>query len=267
MLDIAYHPADYQTANLIKIKNLPLRTEFRRLASIPADEQERIVKSGLISLELLDHKDVKDMLSAVESTDVRKAEACQQVEAAHQVLQDLCFSIYGGTDLFLPAAVVPPAIGSSDSTRTWHRLIDTIGSAPDWSQTLQQLGGKIPPTLPNYTADQVRPALAASLDLFSSWKKRDAQAVNAAGAKLADALSQINPAEYPSPLLRKVEVIYNRLAKMTLPGAACYFFAFVFFLMSHPQRPGQPAPVGPSLFHPRFFDSHLWHRHPLVAGG
>ena len=231
LLDIAYRPADYQTLNLIKIKNVPLRTDFRRLGSLAADEQERIVKTGMVSLALLDQNDVRQMLSAVESTDVRKAGAVQQVEQSRRLLEDLCLSIYGGTDLFLPAAVVPPAVGATDTT-TWHRLIDVLGSDSDWADTFAKLGGKIPPALPSYTADQVRPALSASLALFTGWRVHDAKEVNDAAEKLSTALAAVNPAAYPSPLMRQIEVVYNRLAKMTLPGAAFYFFAFVCFLMS-----------------------------------
>ena len=54
-------------------------------------------------------------------------------------------------------------------------------------------------------------------------------ASNAAGT-LAQAVVAVDPAAYPSVLKREVEVTYNHLAKMTLPGAACYFVAFALFI-------------------------------------
>jgi cytochrome c-type biogenesis protein CcsB len=49
---------------------------------------------------------------------------------------------------------------------------------------------------------------------------------------LAQTLPAITPERYPSPAKRSVEVVYNRLAKFTLPGAFFYFVAFVLFLLS-----------------------------------
>jgi cytochrome c-type biogenesis protein CcsB len=227
VLNIAYHPEDYAGANLIKIKNLPLRTDFRQLPSISPDEQERIVKTGLISIALFEQKDVQDLLSRIESTDVRKAQAVQQVEQGYQLLKNLMVS--SETDLFLPAATVPPANGTDPGT--WHRLVDVLGSDPKWAATFIT-AAKIPPALPGYVASQLTPSFAAVHDFEIAWRDRDADAVNKSSLALAAALQQINPPLYPSTLMRKVEVVYNRLAKMTLPGAAFYFFAFVCFLMA-----------------------------------
>jgi cytochrome c-type biogenesis protein CcsB len=230
LLDIVNHPDDYQTANLIKIRNLPLRTEFRTLGSISSEEQERIVKTGMVSLELLNQQDVKDLFAKVQSSDIRKAEACQQVIDAYQHLRALCFSVVSITDLFLPASVVPPAAGSADPG--WHHLIDIVWNDPAIVARAKGQHTQLPPPLPGYTADDVKPSLAASDALRQGWKNRDADAVNSSSIQLADALAHINPVVYPSELIRHVEVVYNKLTKMTLPGAAVYFFAFLFFLMS-----------------------------------
>jgi cytochrome c-type biogenesis protein CcsB len=228
VFDIAYHPEDYQGANLIKIKNLPLRTDFRRLTSLSSDEQDRIVKTGLISMALFEQKDVQDMLALVESTDVRKAQSVQQVQQAYQLLKELSFT--RNFDLLLPVAAVPPAMGSSDTTN-WHRLIEVMGNDPQWAKTFLT-ADRIPAALPGYTARQLTPAFAAAYDFENAWQRRDAEGVKNSSVALAGALSQINPAIYPSHLTRQIEVTYNRLAKMTLPGAAFYFVAFVCFLMS-----------------------------------
>ena len=60
--------------------------------------------------------------------------------------------------------------------------------------------------------------------------------MNAAARSFAQTIEAINPAAYPSAAKRNVEVIYNHLAKLTLPGAALYFFALALFPDVHKQR-------------------------------
>src|SRR5947209_945168 len=59
VIDIAYRPDEYAKRNLIKIRNVPLRKEFQRLSSINADEADRIVKEGTISLNFWMQGDVQ----------------------------------------------------------------------------------------------------------------------------------------------------------------------------------------------------------------
>jgi cytochrome c-type biogenesis protein CcsB len=228
VLDIAYHPEDYAGTNLIKVKSVPLRTDFRQLTSLSQDEQERIVKTGLISMALFEQKDVQDMLSREQSADVRKAQAVQQVAGSYETLKNLCASKRDA--LFLPVAVVPPA-ATTAADLPWHSLIELLGNDPPMAREIIS-SGKPPAPVPGYTEKDLTPAYAALLDLESGWRDRDAQKVNSVSIAFVSALEKINPAAYPSPLMRHVEVIYNRLAKMTLPGAAFYFVAFVCFLMS-----------------------------------
>ncbi len=230
VLDIAYNPESYESANLVKIKNLPLRTEFRRIPSISTEEQERIVKTGMVSLALLHQPEVQNLLSGLQSSDIRKAEAIGQLVQASDTLAAMCTSIKAGQDFFLPVAIIPPATAGDT---VWHRLIEMAGNDPDLiEKVFKNAGAAAPKPLPNYDAKVVSPCIAAALDLYTAWKQHDSAAVNTASVQLSDQLAQVNPAAYPSPLLRNVEVLYNRLAKMTLPGAAFYFFAFVCFLMS-----------------------------------
>src|SRR5690606_41887464 len=50
----------------------------------------------------------------------------------------------------------------------------------------------------------------------SGWMRGEAAKVNENAALLAELLPQVNPEVYPSSIKRKTEVIYNRLAKLTL---------------------------------------------------
>ncbi len=229
LLDIAYRPGDYQSQNMIKIRNLPLRTEFRRLKSIPMEEQDRIVSSGMVSLEFLNRQDVHDLLANVPANDVHKGEACQQVELARREMEMLCTGV-GRGELFIPAAVVPPAAGTSGTN--WRHLVELEANVPGLLQADPAHPGSLPPPVAGYTAQQVSQSLMSADKLHEDWREHNADAVNTDAATLAASLAHLNPAVYPSELIRHVEVVYNRLAKMTLPGAAFYFFALVCFLMS-----------------------------------
>ncbi len=68
--------------------------------------------------------------------------------------------------------------------------------------------------------------------LMRGWDDQDAAVFNQSAKTLAELMQEINPAVYPSYARRMVEVIYNRLMMLTIPGAIFYFVAFVLFLMS-----------------------------------
>src|SRR5688500_20268183 len=50
IFDISFRPEAYRDRNLIKIKHVPLRQDFRLLENIDAAEKDRIVREGRISL-------------------------------------------------------------------------------------------------------------------------------------------------------------------------------------------------------------------------
>ncbi len=225
VLDIAFRPQAYIGENLIKIRNVPLRTEFRKLPFLSDEEQARIVNTGMVSLDLLSRPEVQTLLRNAQSSDVRKAQAVQQFVGAMQSMDQLCAAV-GTSDLFVPAAVVPPVNGGTQ----WQRVIEVAPADPKWVEVTKAGGKPVPAAPAGYTADMVRPVVSDAVYLFAAWRAQDPRAVNEAAASLAQSVVAVNPAAYPSSLQRNVEVTYNRLAKMTLPGAACYFFAFVCFL-------------------------------------
>ena len=231
VLDIAYRPRAYAGLNLIKIKSVPLRTEFRKLAFLDTAEQERIVSTGLISLELASRPEVVHLLQAAQSADVRKGQAVDQFAAALSAMDGLCSSMRGH-DLFVPVAAVPPA--TTTSGPAWHRIIELAGTDPDSVELVKQIatatGGTPPPALPGYKPDAAHAVVNAAIALHRAWTQQDAQLATNAASTLASSVQAVDPTVYPSQLQRNVEVLYNRLAKMTLPGAACYFFALVCFV-------------------------------------
>jgi cytochrome c-type biogenesis protein CcsB len=226
VLDMAYRPEAYVGADMILIRNVPLRTEFNRLSILTDAEKDRIVKTGLVSLALLGEPEVQQVLKSAQSADVRKMQAIGQFYDAVQTMNALCGSMMSG-HAFPPVAIVPPA---RPSDVLWHRVSDLNGDDPDAVEAAKRMGRPPPEALPGYTATAAHATVNASQALLQAWRAQDPQLASNAAGTLALAVAEVDPAAYPSPMKRQVEVTYNHLAKMTLPGAACYFVAFVLFL-------------------------------------
>jgi cytochrome c-type biogenesis protein CcsB len=226
ILDMSIRPDAYTHRNLIKIVNVPLRKEFLRLPSISSQEQERIVHDGTVSLAFWMQDDVQQMLQELTATDTRKGDAIGQAMNAATNLGDLL----RGDQLFPPVAMIPSATTHPGDT-TWHRLDEAAGSIPAFVAGFKHIGQAPPAALPNYDAATLAPVGAAAMDFISAWRDQNAAAANTAAVALAAALPQVNPVVYPPLIKRQVEVLYNRLANLTIPGAAFYFIAFVCFLM------------------------------------
>ncbi len=233
VLDLAFRPERYANHNLIKIRNVPMRKDLQQLSSLSSDEKQRILKEGTISLELWHSEEMQHLAMDLQSSAVFKAKAVNQVYSAATTLEQL----------FLPnlafLRIIPPGpnemLPNGDKNLThWHTFGDVIGAVPAWVEVLKKEGGKAPPPVAGYAGHEAQLETVGNtlLKMRDHWRSEDAAAVNQDIATLAAALPQINPALYPSMAKRQTEVIYNRLAKTTIPGAALYFAAFVLFLMA-----------------------------------
>ncbi len=227
LLDMAFRPEKYTNRNIIKIKNVPVRQEFLSMNSLPQDERERIVHSGLISWALFRTPEVQKLLADVVANENRKTDAVGQLQQSAMTLGQIVMA--GGG--FPNASVVPSA--TDDPNDLWHTLGDIQGNVPDVVEFMKKQGMQAPPALPNYASREkiFRDLLMAEGTLASAWQKEDAEGVNKAANDLAELLPQVNPDVYPSMAKRSVEVGYNKLAKMTIPGMIFYFAAFVCFLI------------------------------------
>jgi cytochrome c-type biogenesis protein CcsB len=228
MLDMSFRPENYVDRNIIKIVNVPLRQEFLNLSTISSDEQDRIVKEGTVSLNFLSRPEVADLLQRVQAESVAKSKAIDQVMMAESAMEKICVEQHG----FIPAAMIPPAVGSTDPN--WHMMTDLVGNDPDLVAVLQKNGGQVPAAVAGYEnqSQLIQDVFAAGGSLFRGWSDGDADLTNSSAEQLAGLLPKINPDVYPSAARRTTEVIYNRLMKLTIPGSAFYFVAFVLFLMS-----------------------------------
>ncbi len=227
VLDICARPEAYVGRNLIKIKNAPLRRDFRLLESIDDAEKDRILKEGTISIEFWNRPDVRQMLVQQSSTAAFKNNAINQLAAGAAALAEL---VEAGSGLPPVALIAPPPKAPSD--QTWRHLTDSTGRYPALLRVTPDGKPAAGSSVQGYAGVNLEPIFVAGFDLLAGWKKSDAPAVNSAASKLAALLPAVNPPAYPSLLKRQTEVVYNRLAKLTLPGAALYFIAFVLFLVS-----------------------------------
>ena len=229
VLDMAYRPAEYVHRNLIKVKNVPLREDLAALDGLDPAEKKRIIHDGTLSIAFWVRPDVQHLLEKQQATAVFKAQAIGQTALAASTLDAL---LGGGMNGFFPpaAAVAPPP--GSDPAAPWHQTADLAGNLPQVAMADQVRGATVPPAVAGYDAAEMGTLDTALFKLADGWQKRDAPAVNAAAATLGSLLPAVNTQLYPSALKRSAEVIYNRLGKLTIPGAAVYFAAFVLFLMA-----------------------------------
>ncbi|HEY1685805.1 MAG TPA: cytochrome c biogenesis protein CcsA [Tepidisphaeraceae bacterium] len=222
VLDMAFDPQAYLDKPIIKIKNLPVRLELRddlvRMNAMSQTDADAMVRSGMISLNTWKQPGVVDAMRQFVASDNRRAQAVAEVETAGRSLELL------GQGNFMIFNLVPPAFG--DTGKVWASLGELSKKVEDANG---QAGAQ---PLAGYNLPELGKIGEAFNSLADAWKKHDAAAVNTQLDILANTLPQLNPERYPSLLRRQVEVVYNHLAKLTLPGAAFYFVAFVLFLMS-----------------------------------
>lgn len=230
VLDMVFRPEQYVSANVIKVKNAPLRADLSQLDSLDMTERLRIRREGRVSLALLMRPEVGQFLQQQQSTAVFKAKAIDDLVRGASNLQGL--GQFGMPLL----RIIPPATTNTRED-AWHNFTESMGTAPGLLEVLGMAGhsDQLPPELPNYNEQQknlLGQALGSMVALRAAWRAQDAAQVNEHIAMLTDVLPKIHPAVYPSLGKRTTEVIYNRLTKMTMPGAALYFVAFVLFLLS-----------------------------------
>ena len=217
LLDMSYRPAEWLDRDIIKIRHLPLREDVADALDITEQEPRRqFLKNAKLSIRTYYRPEVQALLKRLESSDLRKLDAVREVREAAAAVEAMLSS-----ELFPMARVVPPP--ADDAQALWQTLDNLM---------LHRAGVSTPEPVAHYPSAEADDAVRAAIALRDGWTAEDASRVNAAANELAVALEAISPEAYPSIAKRRGEVIYNRLAKLTLPGAALYFVAFALFLVS-----------------------------------
>jgi len=202
VLDMTFRPEVYANLKIIKIRYVPLREDFQQLA-LPVAEQEELVHTGLVSLAFLESDPVDQLLVNLQATAMQKADAIGQLSGQAETLAAL------GRDGWPLLRILPPAADSgAASSGDWRTVAEAAGT-PEGTKTAALLG-----------------------NLRDAWRSGDVAGAQKAINELAAFLPTVNPAVYPPQIKRSTEVIYNKVAMLTLPAAAAYFVALVLFLLS-----------------------------------
>jgi cytochrome c-type biogenesis protein CcsB len=223
VLDMACRPEAYLTRNVIKVKHVPLREDIGALPGVSKEEAERIRVQGTISLAFWLAINERGDVARIQNAAVTKTEAIGQVAVAANALQALHDEIWGAR-----MAIVPPVKGGDAK---WHGLFDLRGNLPTMAAAMGA-DQAMPKRIEGYDDARLENALKAWGELMINWTRGDSAAAQTAVENVARTVPAVLPDAYPSELKRKAEVIYNRSAQLTLPGAFLYFIAFSTFLVA-----------------------------------
>lgn len=226
LLSMGYEPREWVSRPIIKIRHLPLREDVAAAFGLEGEEERKFLKQATISLEQYHDPRVEEMLEHLESKDLRKLDAVRELRNGAASLE----AMLAGSGLMPPALMVPPADGQR--TGKWHAIDELVGNSPVFVRSIEQAGMTAPEPIEGYDGEAADAIIQAAAELRLAWLEEDGEKISTSAAALAAALEEVNPQAYPSLTKRKAEVLYNRLAKLTLPGAALYFVAMTLFLVA-----------------------------------
>jgi cytochrome c-type biogenesis protein CcsB len=180
LLDIAFHPEGYSERDVIFVKNKLLRSEIVRAVEdrVDADRARRMMKEGLIAPDLIADPRAQAVLERASTDLIKTARFVDMVRTAMQLMDPVILR----RNLRI---VAPPGGGVDDA---WLAIDEVAFAGPADPRTAA-------------FDDDVRRELASEwITLTAAWKDRDAASVNAAAARLAELLPQVNtdPTVYPA---------------------------------------------------------------------
>lgn len=241
MLDMWMRPELWIDRPVIKIKHAPLIQDLERMPGIAPADLESLKNGGRVSLRFWRDAKTTAFLREITSQAAHKIDAVNKVEDSARLFE----SMVGHMPGFPPLPLIAPA-GPDD--QRWLSFDEVAGNTALGQSLARVTGNEPPPAVPGYDNEKLASLIHAKINLFVGWREGDANRVNDSIAVLAAGLPAIAPERYPSELKRNAEVLYNKLYKLTLPGAAFYFFAFVFFVMSAIVGAPRLRKVGLGLF-------------------
>lgn len=208
-LDMCVRPEYWATQNIIYVQAIPIRQQLAGFAESEAEGQ-RMMREGRISPLFLVRDDVTAFLRRLEAGNATLAQSVNDIRGA----------LTNFATMHLSLLMVPPA----DPAGEWHSLHDLFAdaSAPPGTQPA--------PPVPGYTPQAAGKYAKVLQQLWRSWDRQDAAAVNAALSELATTLPTAQP-HYPSTTRRSVEYWYTRTFSGTLVGVF-YFAAMVLLLIA-----------------------------------
>ena len=224
---------------MIRVENLPVREAFRTVPGMSTDEQDRIIKTGLVSQALLSHARRATVAAGHQDAGQPQGRGGRQT-CMHGL--DLFSAITEVRDpLVITATIVPRAPGASDGI--WHPMIDVVGYSPTMVQRAA------PKTLPGYSSATINPVIddtAHADGRLAKTRRRGRQ--RGRRSSWPRRCGRSTPQAYPSrgQAERRSDLQQAGQAERS-PGSAFYFFALVCFVASANSGVGQAANVGAAV--------------------
>lgn len=210
-LDLIFRPERYDDADVVYVKNVPLRAEIidalqggrvdRGNAAAFAARLEVFREQGLISERLLSEIKVVARLQRLGSDLIRWGKFVQMIDGALGYKDARVL----GENL---ALVPPPSAGGE----RWSTVLDLERPSALTSGLPARDGALAVPAL---DLDLRNPLVAAWSGLRAAWRAEDAAGVNARALELATALRTVNPDAYPEPRRLSLESFYFRAYNLT----------------------------------------------------
>jgi len=238
-LDLMFNPEAYVDADIVYVRNKPMRGDIGQALRRSLDESLRamassggltpaqaagreaevfrtfdgrmghFVRTGLISAEMLLDSRVQELLAVKERDLIRTASAVGQIRSALGVMQP---EVLRRNLRIVP----PPGGGVDDPWITIDELDRQLRSGAVTAGT---------------DADRAGQVLAGWTTLASAWRTGDTAGVNAAAAQIAELLPLVNAGLYPDQDRLAWETWYFRAKNMTWVWLV-YLLSVVLLLMS-----------------------------------
>lgn len=219
LLDIGFSPEQYIDRPILRIKNPQFLSDLLGMPGITPEQQASIEKNKAISWSFWTSHSTQDFVRKMQQDVIASRDTINQIQISANTLSKLMRT----GPLLSDMAFVAPASGGD-----WHKLTELRDNVEFIRAAMSDTTAPGKP-LEGYDNEQVARLFIAVSKLGMSWRERDATIVQAQFELLATQLPAIGT-NYPSAAKRGAEVMYNKFYKLTLPGAAIYFVAFVLFI-------------------------------------
>ena len=220
ILDMSLRPELYSNRNIIYLRNKPFREEFQQLSFLEQAQRDRIQQEGTISLTFWLDERVQGAMQKVGSASMAKADAMRTINFQAGTLAEV-LNYPNGSSTLGSIAIIAPTDAASANAKPWKTL----------PTAAQELVSTTQPSDATYLSS-INSSAGAMISVSEAWRSRDAGATEKAFDALSLAVLSVNPSLYPSETKRGFELFYNRMFRLTLPGAILYFVGFVLFLLA-----------------------------------
>lgn len=232
-LDLMIRPDRYVDADIILIKQKPMRTQIARVLedepTVTPDRRAHFLRTGLISEPLLRTPSVSALLDAWSRDLIRTAKHVDRINGA--------LSIRRPDVLVQQLRIIPPPIG--DDKVPWLTFGDFFAGGS---------GGGAASSLANrYEANTILKLRGLWSDLMRGWKADDAQAVNKAIAGIGELLPTLRPDLYPSVRKLASETWYFNSHGLTWVWLI-YLLSVIFLLCSVAYKWDSARHLGMAIF-------------------